>query len=342
MKKKLVMFMLICFLTLSLTGCTTYLKDKSGKVVKEPTTGQNLVSNMLCKPENKDVIKTYNKNKGKKDINLDKLPNCTDFTPASGEYHGLWEAIFIKPLCYLIIQIGKLFGNYGVAIICVTLLIRLIIFPISKKSAMQSENMKYAQKDIEKLERKYRGRDSQQDQVLKMQETMATYKKYDINPMSGCLFAFIQMPLFFAFLESLNRLPIVFEGKFLGYDLGMSPFVKIFGGSFSFNKLIACFSNGSFIYLLLPLLVGVTTFFSFKLNSGISSSSEEQQSQMKTMMNVMLVFIVFTSFTMPTSIIIYWITGTLFTIVQAEVIRRMKNGSRNSGKRIKKQRRSFK
>ena len=148
------------------------------------------------------------------------------------------------------------------------------------------------------------------------------------------------MPLFFAFLESLNRLPIVFEGKFLGFNLGMSPFVRLFGGNFDFSVFIDSFTNGGWIYLLLPILVGLTTFFSFKLNSGVSSGSEEQRHQMKVMMNVMLVFIVITSFTMPTSIIIYWITGSLFTIVQAEIIRRMKENVRGSEKRIKKSRRS--
>ena len=171
--------------------------------------------------------------------------------------------------------------------------------------------------------------------MLKAQEMMAIYKKYDINPMSGCLFAFIQLPLFFAFLESLNRLPIVFEGEFLGYNLGVTPFVKLFGDKLNINNLFTSFSNGNFIYLLLPILVGLATFFSFKLNSGMSGN-EDQQKQMKTMMNVMLVFIVFTSFTMPVSIILYWITGSIFTILQAEIIRRMKNGSRSSKKRIKK------
>lgn len=330
--KKFIMFLLISILTLSLAGCTNYVKDKKGMTVKEPTTGQTLVSNILCKPTNKNVLKTYKKYK----VNVNKLPTCLKFTPSSGKYNGLWESLFIKPLSYVIIQIGKFLGNTGFAIIIVTLLIRLIIFPISQKSAMQSENMKYAQKDLEKLENKYRNRDSQEDQMKKAQEMMSIYKKYNINPMSGCLFAFIQMPLFFAFLESLNRLPIVFEGKFLGYNLGMSPFVKIFGGTFSFNKLFDSFSNGSYIYLLLPIIVGIATYFSFKLNSGVSSGSEDQQQQMKTMMNVMLVFIIFTSFTMPTSIILYWVTGSLFTIVQAWIIRRMKDGSRNSKSRIKK------
>lgn len=324
--KKIIIFTLICFLTLSLTGCTKYVKDKKGRPVKEPTTGQTLASNILCKPTNKNVLKTYEKNK----INISKLPTCSNFTPTSGKYHGLWEALFIKPLSFIIIKIGKVLGNYGLAIIVVTLLIRLVIFPISQKSAMQSENMKLAQKDLEKLEKKYRNRDSQEDQMRKAQEMMTIYKKYNINPMSGCLFAFIQMPLFFAFLESLNRLPIIFEGKFLGYNLGMSPFVKIFGNSFSFNKIINCFTNGSFIYLLLPIIVGLATYFSFKLNAGVGGGSDEQQQQMKTMMNVMLVFIVFTSFTMPTSIILYWVTGSLFTVIQAYIIRRKKDGFRSS------------
>lgn len=329
MKKKILTFGVLIVLVFSLTGCTQYVKDKNGSPVKEPTTGQTLASNILCKPTNKNVIKTYEKYK----VDIDKLPECPDFTPASGKYSGLWDTLFIKPLSYLIILIGEFVRNYGLSIILVTILIRLVIFPISKKSAMQSEGMKAAQKDLQKLEKKYKGRDSQDDQMKKAQETMAIYKKYGINPMSGCLFAFIQMPLFFAFLESMNRLPIVFEGKFLGLNLGMSPFVKIFGNSFGFGKLFSSFGNGGFWYLLLPVMVGLATFFSFKLNSGVSSGNEEQEKQMKTMMNVMLGLIVFTSFTMPVSIILYWIVGSIFTIVQAEVIRRMKNGSRSSKKR---------
>ena len=239
-------------------------------------------------------------------------------------------AFFANLFGYVLNFLYGFIGNYGLAIILCTLLIRGLVFPLTKKTAMQSENMKFAQKDLEKLEKKYKGRDSQEDQMKKAQEMMTIYKKYNINPMSGCLFAFIQMPLFFAFLESLNRLPIVFEGKFLGYNLGTSPFVKIFGGSLDFGKLVNSFSNGSWIYLLLPILVGLATFFSFKLNSGVSSGSEEQQDQMKTMMNVMLVFIIFTSFSMPVSIILYWVTGSLFTVIQAYIIRRKKDGSRSS------------
>ena len=327
-KKFLVVLLLV--MTLSLTGCTQYVENKDGGQVIEETTGQRLVENILCQPEDKNVLKAYEDT----DVNVDELPTCPEFVPADGGYEGIWSTIFIKPLSWLIIQIGEIVKNYGLAIILVTILIRLIIFPISKKSAMQSEGMKLASKDLQKLEAKYRNRQSQQDQMMKAQEMMNIYKKYNINPMSGCLFAFIQLPLFLAFLESLYRIPAVFEGHFLVFNLGTSPFTALFGSSFSFDNLIASFGNGNWVYILLPIIVGLTTFFSFKFNSGLSGSNPEQEKQMKMMMNIMMIFITIISFTMSTSIIIYWITGSLFTIIQSAVIRRHVD-ARNGKKRSK-------
>ncbi len=329
MKKFLIVILLV--LTLSLTGCTKYVKDEKGGMVRSDN-GQNLVSNILCQPEDKSMQKNYEKHK----VKIDKLPKCSEFTPANGGYEGIWSTLFIKPLSWLIIQIGLFVKNYGLAIIIVTLLIRLLIFPISKKSAMQSEGMKKASSDIKKLQDKYRGKTSQEDQMKQAQEMMAIYKKYGINPMSGCLFAFIQMPLFFAFLESLYRIPAVFEGKFLVFNLGTSPFNALFGSSFSWGNFVNSFGTGDWVYILLPIIVGVTTYFSFKMNSGLNTGgSEDQARQMKMMMNIMLVFIIFASFTMSVSIIIYWIVGSLFTIVQSYIIRRKKDDG-SSKKRSKK------
>lgn len=333
MNKKILVVMLL-IMTLSLTGCTNYMKDKEGKVVKEPTTGQTLASNIICQPEDKNVIKTYEEH----DQKIDKLPTCKEFTPASGGYEGIWSTLVIKPLSWLIIFIGNFVKNYGLAIIIVTILIRLIIYPISKKSAMQSENMKKASKDMKKLEDKYRNRQDQDAQMMKAQEMMQIYKKFNINPMSGCIFAFIQMPLFLAFLESLNRIPAVFEGSFFGFNLGTSPFNALFGSSLSFDHLIQSFSTGNWIYILLPITVALATFFSFKMNSGMGGSNPDQEKQMKMMMNIMLIFIVFASFTMSSSIVIYWITGSLFTILQSVWLRRKKHVG-NSEKRIKESKR---
>ncbi len=334
MRNKKILVVIIMILTLSLTGCTKYVTD-DGKNVREDTTGQNLVSNILCKPEDENVLKTYEKYEKEGNYDISELPSCSEFTPASGGYEGIWSTLFIKPLSWLIIKLGTLFNNYGIAIIVVTLIIRFIIFPLSKKSAMQSEGMKAANKDLQKLQNKYKNRTSQQDQMMQAQEMMAIYKKYNINPMAGCLFAFIQMPLFFAFLESLYRIPAVFEGNFLLFNLGMTPFNALFGSSFSISNFIASFSNGNIAYIILPIIVGLSTFFSFKMNSGMNVGNPEQEKQMKLMMNIMMIFITFMSFIMSTSIIIYWITGSLFTIVQTMLIRRSKD-VRDSKVRSKK------
>ncbi len=324
MNYKKILVVIVMVLTLSLTGCTRYVSDE-GKNVREETTGQNLVANILCKPEDKNVLNTYKKYEKEGNYDISELPSCSKFTPASGGYEGIWSFLFIKPLSWLIIKLGTFFNNYGIAIIVVTLIIRFIIFPLSKKSAMQSEGMKKASKDFQRLQNKYKNKTSQQDQLMQAQETMAIYKKYDINPMAGCLFAFIQMPLFFAFLESLYRIPAVFEGKFLFFNLGMTPFNAIFGSSFSISNFISSFGNGNIVYILLPVIVGLSTFFSFKMNSGMNVGSPEQEKQMKLMMNIMMIFITFMSFIMSTSIIIYWITGSLFTIIQTMLIRRSKD-----------------
>lgn len=333
--KKIILAIMLIFIAFNTTGCTHWLKDEDGKIVKEPTTGQNLASDIFCQPTDKNVIKTYEKN----DMDIKELPTCEEFTPASGGYTGIWSTLIVKPLSWLINKLGVLIGNFGLAIILATIIIRFIIFPLSRKAAQQSEGMREAQKDMEKIQKKYRNRTDQEAQMMQMQEMMQIYKKYNINPMSGCLFAFIQMPLFLAFLESLQKLPPVFEENFLGLNLGTSPIVGIFGGSISLSNFVESFSTGNWVYIILPILVALSTFYSFKINP--TTGSKEQQAQMKMMMNFMLIFIVIASFTMSSSIIIYWITGSIFTIVQNYVVRKRsekKNVKQNNNFRKNKRR----
>ena len=215
MKKKKVKnfkkIVIMLFLVLSLTGCTTILKDKDGKAVQNKTTGQNLTKNILCQPSEKETIKLYKQNK----VDIDKLPKCSEMKVLSGNYEGIWTTIFVKPLAWVIIQIGELLKNYGLAIIVTTLLIRLITMPFTKKAALQSENLKKAQPELERLEKKYKDKTDQNSMLLKNQEMLGIYKKYEINPMSSCLFSMLQIPLFFAFYEAMNRLPSIFESNFI-------------------------------------------------------------------------------------------------------------------------------
>ena len=300
MKKKI---LLIFMCVLLLTGCTKSMQDDDGKIVRNEKTGQTITENIICKPTDKDIVNIYEEN----GIKIDNLPKCENFSPI-GNYEGLWTSLFVKPLAWVIIQIGTLLGNYGLALIVACLIIRLLLYPVTKKTAMQSELLKQANPELEKLEKKYRGKTSQEDQTKKAQEMMLIYQKYKINPIGGCLLAFIQLPLLFAFYEAILRTPVIFEEKFLGLELGRTPLNAITGGQY--------------IYIILIILILLTTYISFRKTM---QDQSQMAQQMKFTLYFMLVFILIASFTLTTALGIYWITSSVFTILQNYLVERKKD-----------------
>ena len=147
-KLKILLIISLVFLT---TGCATTLTDKDKQPVKNEVTGQNLIENIICKPTDKETIKTYEKN----GVKVEKLPECNEFKVNDGKYESLWTTFFIKPLSFIIIKIGELVKNYALAVILVSIAIRLIAFPITRKTALQSELIKKAQPEIERIQKKY-------------------------------------------------------------------------------------------------------------------------------------------------------------------------------------------
>ena len=292
-KRKKIIVSLLCLFLLS--GCTKTLKDEDKNVVTNKETGQSITENIICKPTSESVIKIYEKN----DVKINKLPSCKNFNPLKN-YEGLWTSFFVKPLAWLILEIGEILRSYGSSIIVTCLLIRLVLMPVTKKTAIQSELIKKAQPEIEKLEKKYKGKDSQEDQTRKAQEMMMIYQKYKINPMSGCLLSFVQLPLLFAFLEAINRTPALFENDFLVFQMGTTPWVGI--------------SSGNYWYILLIVLIIGTTFISFRKT--LKDQSGPTASQMKYTIYFMLAMISVASLTLPAAIGIYWITSSAFTILQ--------------------------
>lgn len=279
--------------------------DNKCTLAKKNQTGQNLTKNILCRPTNKDVVEIYQKY----GVDVDKLATCDNFKLFSN-YEGLWADLFVKPLAWLIIKVGKLFANYGLALVLISILIRTLLMPLTKKTAMQSENIKKAQPEIDRINKKYENKLDQESQLKKSQETLLVYQKYNINPMSSCLFALIQIPLLFAFIEAINRTPAIFEGKFLGLHLGITPWVAL--------------KNGEWWYLIVVVVLALVTYFSFKLNKGAGAPGDDTQKQMDMMNNFMLIFIVYASFTMSTAICVYWISSSAFTIFQNLLVKRVK------------------
>lgn len=303
--KKILIVIMLCF---CLCGCTKTLKDKDGNIVRNEKTGQNMTENIICQPT-KDV-KLYEEN----GVNVKKLPKCSDMK-LTGQYEGLWNTFFVRPLAYAIIQVGKIVNSTCLSIIIITLVLRLILFPLTKKTAMQSENIKDAQPELNRLEKKYEGKTDNESMARKGQEMMLIYKKYNISPLSGCLFAFLQLPILFAFLEAINRVPAIFEETKFGFQMGTTPLMAI--------------KSGNWYYIILTILILITTFFSFKMNQSVAAPELQQQN--RTMMWFMVIFIGFMSFQLTTAIAVYWVVSSLFTIIQnifTDVLKKNKKGAK--------------
>lgn len=303
MKKKMLLLVVIL---LTLSGCTKYISDDNKKRVVYEVTGQSLPSNILCKPEDKDLLKIYEQYKDNLDVDLEDLPNCDEMKVFSTKnYSNLWVQFFVTPLAWVIIKIGSLVKSYGVSVMLVGLLIRLIMMPLTAKTMKQSQNMQKAQKELSRLEEKYRNRTDKDALMQRNQEMMQIYNKYDIKPLGSCLMSFIQIPLFLAFLEAINRIPVIFEEYLGAYQLGTTPLVAL--------------KNGNYYYIILIALIILTTYLSLSYNMKNSASSE-QQSQMKYMTIFMIVFISIASFSLPTAIALYWIVTNGFSVIQNFVL----------------------
>ncbi len=309
--KKTIKILLLILSLAMLTGCTKTLTGEDKKPVKYEETGKALTENVLCRPTDENVVNIYKEN----NVDIDKLPKCETFKPFS-EYEGLWTTIFVKPLAWTIINIGLLLEKVGLgkglangfAIVISCLVIRLILYPLTRKTAMQSEKLKEVQPQLEKLEKKYKDKTSEEDQKRKAEEMMAIYSKNKINPLSSCLLSFIQIPLLFAFLEAINRTPVIFENKFLKLDMGTTISHGIM-------------SNLWYVYIIFLLLILATSYFSFRKTLKDQTAMAKQ---MKGTIYFMLAMILVGAFSLPVALGIYWITSSLFTILQNMLVERKK------------------
>ncbi len=300
--------LMLSFVVILLTGCTVTLKDpKTNKIVyyEDSNVKITLNENILCKPENKGVIKEYNKYK--KQVNIEKLPSCNSFTPSDGNYNNLWETLVVKPLAWLTLKIGNLVNSYGIALIILSIVIRILLAPFTKKTAMQSENMKKMQPEMDRINKKYENKNDQESINKKSMEMMMLYKKYNINPFSSCLFAFIQIPLLFGFFEAINRVPVIFEENLFGLILGTTPLKAI--------------TSGHYQYIIIVLLIIITTYISQKLNK-TAPTPQTNDINPNTMMNIMLIMISIMSLNFSVALSLYWIASTVFTIIQNLMVKK--------------------
>lgn len=335
MKNKILMSILVIFLLLT-TGCgaSNYIKDDDGKIVINEVTGQNLQKDIFCKPkEGSETYKIYEKYESQMKYKLSELPECSDFKINSNKTSSLWQGVFVKPLAYVILKLGYVFEGWGMtkaflglSLIAIGLLIRIIILPFNIKTQMQSKRMQDAMPELQKIERKYANRTDQEAMMMKAQETMNIYKKYKVSPFLSCLLALIQLPLFFAFLQAIYKIPAIYEGEIFGWNLGTTPSVGII-------------ENHEYSFIILVILIILTTYFSFKYTmnqSAATATTPDAGKQMKFMLYFMTVFIGIASFSLPTAIALYWVVTYAFIIIQTYIMKLILNHKKNKNERKNK------
>nr|WP_051086252.1 YidC family membrane integrase SpoIIIJ [Heyndrickxia acidiproducens] len=224
---------------------------------------------------------------------------CTEFNQdITPESKGLWNQYIVYPLSWTITKTAGLLGNsYGLSIIFVTILIRLIILPLMITQLKSSKAMQAIQPELTKLKEKYSSKDAVTQQKLQ-QETMQLFRKYNINPAAGCLPVLIQMPILIGFYHAINRTPEIRDSSFLWFDLGSVDYV-------------------------LPVIAGITTFLQQKIM--MAGGSMDLNPQMKTQMNMMLwampVMIIVFGIKLPSALPLYWIVGNIFMIIQSHFVK---------------------
>ncbi|MCA1042201.1 YidC family membrane integrase SpoIIIJ [Bacillus infantis] len=224
------------------------------------------------------------------------LTGCTEVNkPITSESEGFWNEYIVYPLSMFIVKVAEtLGGSYGLAIIVVTLIIRLLILPLMIKQTKSSKAMQALQPEMQKLREKYSSKDQKTQQKLQ-QETMALFQQHGVNPLAGCFPLIIQMPILIGFYHAISRTREIANHDFLWFDLG-SP---------------------DPIYLL-PLIAGATTFIQQKI---MMAGTANQNPQMAMMLWIMPVMIIVFAINFPAALSLYWVVGNIFMIVQTYFIK---------------------
>jgi YidC/Oxa1 family membrane protein insertase len=214
-----------------------------------------------------------------------------------------WFYFLTKPFFFIIDFFNKFFGNFGLAIICMTVLIKLALFPMANKSYEAIAKMKTLQPKIDSLRQRFKD-----DKIALNREMMELYKREKINPASGCLPVLVQIPVFFALYKVLFVTLDMRHAEFFGWirDLSAPDPTSIFNlfGLLPF-KVSSAFTIG-----IWPILMGVTMVIQHRLSP---PSTDPTQAKILRFMPYVITFVL-ASF--PAGLVIYWTWSNLLSILQ--------------------------
>ena len=215
---------------------------------------------------------------------------------------NFFESVFVEPFTSAIHGIAIIFnGNFGLSIILITLMIRLLLLPLMLKQYKNQQVMKVKmdalKPELADLQAKIKTTKKTDEQQQLQQEMMGIYKKHGVNPLSmGCLPMLIQMPILMGFYYAIRGSEEIASHSFLWFNLGQPD-------------------------IWITAAAGIVYYFQFKVTQ--VNVPEEQQKQMKFMGLISPVMIVFFSLSAPAALPLYWTVGGLFLILQTYLSRKI-------------------
>jgi len=195
-----------------------------------------------------------------------------------------WLTILSQPLFWLLSKVYGLVANWGVSIIAVTFLIKLLFYKLTESSGRSMAKMRNLQPRLKLLQDRYKDDKQQLSQAM-----MELYKREKVNPAAGCLPILIQMPFFLAFYWVLLE----------SVEMRQAPFALWLTDLSTRDP-----------YFILPLIMGAAMFFQQKLNPQVGDPM-----QVKVMQIMPIIFTAFFAF-FPSGLVLYWVTNTLLSIGQ--------------------------
>lgn len=230
-----------------------------------------------------------------KDLGIDKFDLAVDFG---------WYYFLTKPFFYILDFLYRFIGNMGWAILLFAALLRLVMFPIANKSYESMSKMKKVQPKILAIQEMYKD-----DKVRLQQEMMALYKKEKINPASGCLPLFIQIPVFFSLYKVLNIAIEIRHAPFVGWIKDLSAPDPMTISAMTGIPIPSLLDLGVW-----PILMGITMYIQQKLSP---KPANKDQARMFALMPVIFTFMLghFAS-----GLVIYWTLSNILSIIQQRII----------------------
>ncbi|MEM8771504.1 MAG: membrane protein insertase YidC [Pseudomonadota bacterium] len=278
----------------------------------------SLTSHIFGGPKDVDILQSYEASPEEGGLGVYDFDKAVD-----------WGHLFFltRPIFYTLDFFGELTGNFGVAILILTLIVKAILFPLANKGFESMAKMKKLQPEIENLRKRY-----PEDKMKLQQEMMALYKKEKMNPLAGCLPILLQMPIFYALYKTLFVTLEMRHEPFALWikDLSAPDPTTIFNlfGLLPYDPT-ALPVVGAFLGIgVLPILMGVAMWFQTKLNP---PPADPVQAQIFGMLPFIFVFI-FAPF--AAGLVLYWFWNTALGIGQQWLIMKKNGVSVDWGERL--------